>query len=305
MTASTKPGREALRGALLIILAGVCWSFQGVLVREIDQATAWQIVFYRSLWLVITFALYLLVRYRARVIERVRSIGWLGVMGGCSLGVGFCGFIFAMTHTTIANALFFLAISPFASALLARFTIGERIAPMTWVGMAIALVGVTVMVADALGAGRLLGNVGALVAVIGFSGFTVSLRAGRHVDMVPSLCVAGLFAMAVGAIVAPTLAVSVHDHAIAGIMGSAQIGLGMLFYTLGSRHVPAGPLALLSLTEIVLGPILVWRIVGEVPSEGTLLGGGIVFVAIIAQTAHGMRWGFGGGDSYTTPRSAG
>jgi drug/metabolite transporter (DMT)-like permease len=285
-------GRESVRGAALVLLAGVFWSFQGVLVRQIEEADAWQVVFHRSLWLVATFLAYLLVRYRGGAWRRSRSIGWVGVLGGCSLGVGFCGFVFAMMHTTIANALFLLAVSPFIASLLARLTIGERIAPITWAGMTMALGGVTIMVADALETGRFLGNVAALVAVVGFSGFTVSLRAGRHTDMAPSLCVAGLAAMAIAAVMASTVAVSLHDHAVAAVMGSAQIGLGMLFYTLGSRHVPAGPLALLSLTEIVLGPVLVWQIVGEVPSVGTMAGGAVVIAAIVLQTVHGMRRGF-------------
>ena len=46
---------------------------------------------------------------------------------------------------------------------------------------------------------------------------------------------------------------------------------------------------MLSLTEVVLGPILVWLGVGEVPGVYTMLGGAIVLGAITAQALSGIR----------------
>ena len=56
-------------------------------------------------------------------------------------------------------------------------------------------------------------------------------------------------------------------------MGVVQIGCGMLAFTAGSRHLPAADLALLALTEVVLGPVWAWLVVGEVPAFWTLVGG--------------------------------
>jgi drug/metabolite transporter (DMT)-like permease len=60
-------------------------------------------------------------------------------------------------------------------------------------------------------------------------------------------------------------------------------------FTIGSRHIPAGELTLLSLTEVVLGPVWVWLGVGEVPTLYTMVGGLIVLGAISAQALSGVR----------------
>lgn len=283
----------AARGAALVLGAGLVWSTAGILVRAMEAATAWQIVFYRSLWLAAMVAVVLAWRHRGQAPRLVTRIGWVGLLGGAALGAGFCGYVFALTHTTIANAQFLLAVSPFVVSILAWLVLREPVAAVTWLAMAAALAGVAIMVVDALGAGRLFGNAMALVAVAGFSVFTVTLRVGRQGDMTPSLCVAGLFAAGIAALMTDGFAISARDHVLCLLLGAGQIGVGMVLFTLGSRLVPAGPLALLSLIEIVVGPILVWLAFAEVPSAGTLVGGAVVIGAIVAQSVHGMRRGFG------------
>ena len=68
-----------------------------------------------------------------------------------------------------------------------------------------------------------------------------------------------------------------------------QIGLGLTLYTLGSRHIAAAELTLLSMTEVLLGPLWVWLVFGEVPAALTLLGGAIVLSAVTAQSLGGIR----------------
>nr|MCS5571687.1 hypothetical protein [Pseudomonadales bacterium] len=58
-------------------------------------------------------------------------------------------------------------------------------------------------------------------------------------------------------------------------------GLGFLLFTLGARHLPAVELSLLSLTEIIVGPILVWIGIGEIPTNATLIGGAIIISSIV------------------------
>lgn len=283
---------QATRGAFLVLAAGLVWSLAGVLVRAMEGAGSWQIVFYRSLWLAVTILAVLVWRHQGQTLAVIRRIGWAGWVGGASLGVGFCGYVFAVTHTTIANAQFLLAVSPFMVSLIAWAVIGERVAAVTWLAMIGVLIGVAVMVIDARGEGRMFGNAMALVAVAGFAVFTVTLRVGRLGDMTPSLGVAGLVAAGIGGVMIDDFAISARDHALCMMLGSVQIGFGMLLFTLGSRLIPAGPLALLGLIEIVVGPLMVWLVFDEVPSSGTLVGGAIVIAAIVAQSAHGIRRGF-------------
>ena len=159
--------------------------------------------------------------------------------------------------------------------------------------MAGAVVGILVMVGEGFLVGTLMGNLFALGAAFGFACFTVILRSGKTVDMTPSVCWAGVWGATLAAFMtgldSVPLEISTHDLLLCSLLGFVQVGLGLIMFTIGSRHVPAGELALLSLTEVVLGPIWVWIGVGEVPSRYTLLGGAIVLGAICVQAVSGMR----------------
>ena len=159
--------------------------------------------------------------------------------------------------------------------------------------MSAALAGVAVMVGEGFATGSPFGNLSALLAALGFAGFTVALRRGKTRDMLPSVCLAAVFtALVAGVMVsagAGGFAISARDLGLCAVMGAVQIGAGLTIYTAGSRHVPAAELALLSLSEVVLGPIWVWLGVGEVPSLATVIGGAVVLGAIVGHAASGLR----------------
>jgi len=291
---SVTPKEHAhLRGVGLVLLAGVFWSTAGIIVRLIESANEWQIVFYRSLALVLTLLVVLVVRNGRTIFSVFRTAGVNAIVGGLCLGSGFACWIFALTHTTVANALFLLSASPFLTAILARIVIGERVARATWLAMTVALLGVAVMVGEGIIVGTLFGNVMGLTAALAFSGFTVALRRGKSVDMLPTVCLAGTFASIIaGTVILATgigFVVSGYDLSLCATLGIGQIGCGLILFTIGSRYVPAAELALLSLTEVVLGPLWVWIGVGEVPSLWTFLGGVIVLAAVTGRALLEVR----------------
>ena len=72
-------------------------------------------------------------------------------------------------------------------------------------------------------------------------------------------------------------------------MGVFQVGAGLILYTLGSCSLPAAVLALLSLAEVLLGPIWVWLFLGETATENTLIGGAVLLAAITGNALSGKR----------------
>ena len=64
--------------------------------------------------------------------------------------------------TTVANALFIISAAPFITAVLGWIVLRERVRPMTWTAMTIALAGITLMFVNGIQSGRLLGNIVAL-----------------------------------------------------------------------------------------------------------------------------------------------
>ena len=288
-TAAVEASPLYLRGVILVMIAGAFWSLAGILIRNIEAADGWQILFVRSCATFATLLLIMIVRYGRRTPAQFRQAGLAAVLGGLSLSVAFTSFIFALLGTTVANALFILSAAPLATAMLAWLLLREEVRRQTWIAIAVAIVGIAVMVIDSLGVGALFGNLMALLSVLGFAGFAVALRWGRAADMLPAACLAGLFAALASAALVPDFDISLHDIVICCVMGVVQIGFGMVLFTAGSRHVPAAELALLSLTEVVLGPLWVWLGVGEVPRLLTVVGGAIVLVAIAGRAVTGVR----------------
>jgi drug/metabolite transporter (DMT)-like permease len=73
------------------------------------------------------------------------------------------------------------------------------------------------------------------------------------------------------------------DVVALGALGAGQIGLGLAFLTIGARLIPAAQVALISLLEVVLGPLWVWLSIGEEPTTATLAGGAVVVAAVVIQ----------------------
>ena len=289
------------RGVALVLVAGVFMSFGGIGVRLIEAAGGWHILFYRSLFVIAVIAVALARRNsggpqggpQGGLRGAFRAAGWPAVIAGLSLSVAFSGFIFSLIHTTVANTLFVLAAAPFMAAILGLLVLGEAVRRATWLAMAGALAGVGIMVREGFAIGSPLGDLTALLAALGFAGFTVALRWGKTRDMRPAVCWAAAFtAIAASAMISADgtgFAISARDLGLCAVMGAVQIGAGLSIYTIGSRHLPAAELTLLSLTEVVLGPIWVWFGIGEVPSPVTLLGGAIVLGAIVGHALSGLR----------------
>ena len=281
------------RGLMFVFAAGVLWSTVGLGIRLIEDASVWQILFYRSISL--TLLLYIVIRWRTGQdpFGLVRRAGLAGAIAALSLVFAYSGAIFSMQTTSVANAMLLFATAPFMAAVLGWIVLRERVRRATWVAVLIAIGGIAVMVSDQTGAGTVLGSLAALGSALGFACFTVALRAGKSVEMLPAVFLSGLFALVMmGSICLFTgdgFILSRYDGGIALGMGVFQVGAGLVLFTLGSRSLPAAELALLSLAEVVLGPVWVWLFLGETVGLNTLIGGGILLAAIAGNALSGIR----------------
>ena len=169
-----------------------------------------------------------------------------------------------------------------APALLAFALFGERVSAVTWGAVVAVIAGVAVMVSGSFsGAVSMVGDGLALAIVLVFSVATVLTRRFSHVRMTPAMClgtaIAGLFAAAQ----ASTFHASASDMGFLFAFGAVNLGLGLAFFATGARMIAAAYAALLATFETLLGPIWVWLVHGEVPAGRTLLGGAIVFAALL------------------------
>ena len=280
-------------GVLLVLAAGICWSSMGLGIRHIEVANVWQILFFRSITLPPLLLLVLTLRARGNPLPIIQKAGLAGGVGGISLVFAFSGGILAVQTTSVANAMFLFAAAPFFAAVLGWLVLKEHVRNATWISMMAALVGIVIMVWEGISIGRIIGNVAALISALGFAIFTISLRWKKLEDMLPTVFLAGLFAIIIAGALCQIkgygLDVPKRDIWIALALGVFQVGAGLILYTLGSKVVPSAELALLSMTEVVFGPFWVWLFLGETAGVYTLLGGMILLIAIASNALSGLR----------------
>ena len=285
-TAPVPTGLTHRRAILFMVVAATCWSSGGYLVRQLSIGGAWEIVFWRSLFMSLFVAGVLAMLHGRRMPRAIVAGGWPVLVSGVFLAGTFFFFIASLTRTTVANTNVLMSVSPFLAALAARLILKEPVPLRTWLAMAVAFGGIVVMFADSLDAGRLAGNLLALGVSCCFAAqLTVLRRFHATVDMLPQVLVAGVVSLAVAGMLAPPFAASGRDLAVLAVMGAVQLGTGCLLATAASRRLGATELGLLALLEPILGPVWVWVLMDENPGPATLLGGAVVLGAVLANEA--------------------
>jgi drug/metabolite transporter (DMT)-like permease len=272
--------RQHRRGRLYVALAAVAWSTAGLLQRKLTVDIATQLAG-RALFAVVGLLLFVAFAERGHLVRAFRAIGRAGLAVTVLMAVSSGTFIAALNYTSVANVLFLQALAPVLAATLGTF-VGEPVARRTWLAMAIAVAGVGLMVGGPnhpSAAGVTL----SLLMAVSFAGTIVITRHEREVSMAPATCLSQVLVFVAAAPFADPGSVDGADLALLIGLGVGQIGLGLIFLTIGARLIPAAEVALITLLEIVLGPLWVWLALSEQPSATTLAGGAVVLAAVVMQ----------------------
>jgi drug/metabolite transporter (DMT)-like permease len=273
--------REYRRGQIYVALAAIVWSTAGVLQRGLQVDAATQVAL-RAAFAFAAILVYVAVTERGRFVTACRSVGIAGIGFAVAIGSASASFIVALNHTTVAHVLFIQAMAPVLAALIAWLVLGEAVSTRTAVAMAVALAGVGLMIGGP-GGGSLVGDGLSLLMALSFAVAIVISRHRRDVSMAPATALAQLLLVVVFLPFADLSAVSGNDLVSLAALGIGQIGLGLVFLTIGARLIPAAQVALITLLEVVLGPLWVWLAIDERPSTATLVGGAVVVAAVIIQ----------------------
>ena len=274
---------KSLPGPLLIFLGALSLSFGGLIVKSFEGATLWQILFWRSLFFSLTVLTFLIITYKREVLKSFYVSGLPGLIGGLILSIGFCGYVFAMYNTTVANTNFIISLQILFLAIFGFFFLKEKINLITLISIILAMSGVLLMVGNSLSPGELSGNLAAFTMPITFAVLIMIVRKFPSVDMVPAQFVAGVSSCLIGLSLSPTIMISPHDIFLGFLAGFFQIGFGFIFITIGARTTPSAMVGIIMLSESVLGPIWAFLFVSEIPSLYGLIGGAIILFAVLLQ----------------------
>ena len=272
-----------LPGPLLIFFGALSLSFGGLIVKSFEGATLWQILFWRSLFFSLTVLTFLLIIYKKKTLTSFYDSGLAGVIGGIVLSFGFCGYVFAMYNTTVANTNFIISLQILFLALFGYIFLKEKINALTLTSIILAMIGVLVMVGNSLTPGELSGNLAAFTMPITFAVLIMIVRKYPTVDMVPAQFVAGVSSCLIGFLLSSKIMISPHDIFLGFLAGFFQVGFGFIFITIGARTTPSALVGIIMLSESILGPLWAFLFVSERPSIFGLLGGAIILFAVLLQ----------------------
>ena len=271
-------------GYILILMGAFFLSWGGLLIREIENADIWQVLFWRAFFFSLTLIFFLLLRYKKQALHIIKKSGYPGIAYGSAMSLGFVAYIIAMTETTVANVLFIISSQTIWLAIFGYLFLKEKISLKTFFSIILAMIGITVMIGGSLDTGSLKGNLIALYIPINFAFLILLIRKFPKIDFVPSLLIAGFLSVAYGFVMSETIVISQHDLLIVFLLGSFQHAFGFICITIGARSTPAVTVGLLMLTEALFGPFWVWLFINEIPPASVFLGGGIIVIAVIFKT---------------------
>jgi len=272
-----------LPGPLLVFFGATSLSFGGMIVKSFEGATLWQILFWRSLFFILVVSIFLIFTYKKDVFHAFKKSGFAGLIGGIVLSSGFCGYVFAMYNTTVANANFIIQTQTIFLAIFGYLFLKEKISKLTLISIILAISGIILMVGGSLSPGQMSGNIAAFIMPVSFAILIIIIRKYPDVDMIPLQLIAGIVAMSVGYLVAGKINISSYDIFLGFLAGFFQLGFGFIFITIGARSTPSAIVGIIMLTEAILGPLWAWLFVSVYPPFIVLIGGSFVLFAVLLQ----------------------
>lgn len=278
-----------LKGLLITACGVLVISPDGLLTRLI-LTDHWTMIFWRALFL--SFGMWLVLSFSCpnRVWQQYKTLKGGALLKVVAYSLGTISFIFAITHTSVANTLIILSTTPLFAAIISRVLLGEKIETRTLFAIALVALGIAVIAA---GSDNQTSNwIGDMVALLGAfflaCGFSFVRRFPEASTFAAISCSGILTALLILPLAAP-FSVSQSDVGYLLVMGLYMLPIGSALMFVGPRYIPAPEVGLLLLLESVLGPVWVWLALGERPGFYTLIGGAIVLSTLALNTAWALR----------------
>ncbi len=277
------------RGVLLVLVATVLWSLAGLFARLLAHLDVWTVMGWRALLGAASIGTVGLIEWRSGRLENPLGFGSLSPVVALLAMIAISAYTASVMTTTIADVMVIYATLPFVAAVIGFLINGERVSGRTLVASAAALVGIIIMVASGLGSGRLLGQALSMLMTLAFALMIVLQRRQPKASMIVVNCLGALGSGVFGLANSPLQPISLHDFAILLVFGLTTIGLAFVLFMEGAKFIPSAEAGLISLLDVVLGPIWVFLGFGENPGLATILGGAIVLGAAIWRLAPELR----------------
>jgi drug/metabolite transporter (DMT)-like permease len=278
---------QHLKGILITVLGVIILSPDAVLIRLADS-DGWALLFWRGLSYAIGVGFIVWMMHGSQAVNVCRKIGKGGLLIGFLAGITAGTFLFAIEYTSIANTLVIISTSPVMIAIIAWIMLKEKVSFVTLVSMAIVFIGIYIVMSESFGGSSFKGDIYALITSI-MMGVTFTLtRKYKNLDMIPTNIVGGMVAAVIALVFADSLTLT--TSAMIYIIASGVIlSISFSLIVMAPRYIPAAEVGMIMPLETVLGTLIAWIAINEVPSSSALIGGAIVIVALFLHALYSTK----------------
>jgi drug/metabolite transporter (DMT)-like permease len=288
---TTKPSSSTAhsRGVLLVFAATVAWSASGIYARLLTT-DAWTAIAWRSLFAAV-FLIVPMVLFGGAGTRRQ----WKKTFGPAGLALIACqtisqsAFIGAYYTTSVANVAVIYATAPFIAAIMGWLILKEPIAWRAMVAGLVCLIGVGIIISASMGAGRVIGDLLALLMTVTFAVVIVVPRLDPELPAMPPIFISSVLAFLLFAPFSSGGSLDGHNLLVLAAFGATNFSIALVLFIMGARHLPPAESALIGTTEVVMTPVWVWLLFSEQPPVATMIGGTVILAAVLWYTLSELR----------------
>jgi DME family drug/metabolite transporter len=269
------------KGLIYISFTAFLWSTSGFFIKYLT-VSAFHISFYRSGIAAVTILILSLLRkkkfrFEFDTVSNFASVFYAGIL---------ILFVLATKMTTAANAIFLQFTAPIYLVVLEPLFLKTKFESKNVITILICVGGMILFFFGRLELGSIYGNLIAIASGICFAMFSLLVKYKRVKHNSENTISSAIIGNAIVAVIAfiiifPALSLTLKEALCLIYMGSVQIGISYMIFNEGIKYVSATESMIIATLEAIFNPIWVFIGIGETPSVYSILGGAVIFGAIL------------------------
>ena len=267
------------KGSLMAFVAVMFITPDSLFIR-LSNVETWSLVFYRGIIPFVLVFIGVLLIYRLKFFNLLRSNGYYGFAYVLTFSVTNIAFVVSIQNTNVANTLIMIATAPMLSAILGSFFLKENPDKKTWVAIFITFFAALYIFYDSIKLGNFFGDILGFIAAMGLAVGAVIIRSAKKLNLVPSAVVGKLIIALFAILFVKDYSLNNNDIYIVPLMCVMCVAIPFVLVTIAPRFITAAEVNLFFLLETIIGPIWVWLIIKEQPTPETIVGGAIIVLTI-------------------------
>lgn len=256
----------------LLIVTSILWSFGGVIIKSISW-NGYAITAFRSL-----VALIVLTPFVKHPKFPRNIYGILAVV--CYIGL-ICTCVISTKLTTAANAILLQYTAPIYSMLFGCWIMKEPIRKKDILAILFLIGGMILFLYDGLSAGRMVGNLIALLSGVFYGLMGVFMRRDPTDNVAQNIFWGNLIAFFVMLPFIGKPEWTQGNVLLIIVMGVFQLGLPYVLYSKAVKAVTSLEITLITVLEPIMNPIWVFLAEGETPGWYAAFGGAVVLATVL------------------------